>query len=163
VGRSFGSPSWNGGEKGRRSQKRAISEAIWDLSSAMGRVALGILFLVLIAVLIGQTPAIRDSVLNALPRSVADFFRDDKRAPPPNESKVDEIRSRLPGVFEDPKLKGANRAFGMGSTRREVIAVQGTPTRRIENTWYYGQSEVYFAGDRVVGWRNSAANPLRTQ
>jgi hypothetical protein len=170
VGRLMGRPS-SDGDRHRRSGRKAISQAAWDLSSILGRVALGIVCLVLIVTVIRQTPSIRDKLLTVLPRPIADFLRDDQRTPAPRESKIDEIRSRVAGsVLDDSKTartdqKGGTRprAFGMGSTKRDVTLIQGTPTRRTENTWFYGESEVYFAGDRVVGWRNAPRNPLRVE
>lgn len=52
--------------------------------------------------------------------------------------------------------------FTTGSSRSEVIALQGTPTLLRDNTFGYGGSEVFFDGDTVVGWRNDPATvPLR--
>lgn len=46
-------------------------------------------------------------------------------------------------------------AFTMGSSRDDVIAVQGTPTLLMENKLAYGASEVFFEGGRVIGWKDS--------
>jgi hypothetical protein len=50
----------------------------------------------------------------------------------------------------DPDLD----AFWIGSSKSEVIAVQGTPTFLSENTFGYGGSEIYFQNGRVVNWKN---------
>jgi hypothetical protein len=69
------------------------------------------------------------------------------------------IRVKLwPDASVDPDLQ----AFGINSTRNEVIVAQGTPTTYSPSTWAYGKSEVYFQYGRVVGWKNDAATPLRT-
>jgi hypothetical protein len=58
----------------------------------------------------------------------------------------------------DPNLK----SFGVGSTKNEVLVVQGTPTLFSEDTFGYGASEVYFKNERVVNWKSDPAMPLRT-
>jgi len=68
------------------------------------------------------------------------------------------LRVKLwPGAAVDPNLQ----SFGMGSTKDEVIAVEGTPTMYSQTTFGYGKSEVYFQYGRVVGWKNDAATPLK--
>ena len=52
-------------------------------------------------------------------------------------------------------------AFGVGSTKAEVRALQGKPLMEWSNVWEYGTSKVYFDGDRVSGWYDSPLNPLR--
>lgn len=54
-----------------------------------------------------------------------------------------------------------NLYFGKGSTKAEVMAVQGTPDRDSGNVWEYGASQVYFEGDRVTEWREAPLYPLR--
>jgi hypothetical protein len=39
-----------------------------------------------------------------------------------------------------------------------VLAVQGTPTRVSNGTWFYGRSTVSFSGDRVGGYSNVEGN-----
>jgi hypothetical protein len=79
--------------------------------------------------------------------------------------KIDPVRSPLrvklwPEEAVDPDLD----AFGVGSSKSEVIAVQGTPTFLSENTFGYGGSEVYFQNGRVVNWKyDSASTFLRTR
>lgn len=53
--------------------------------------------------------------------------------------------------------------FGKGSSKKEVLAVQGAPERDAENVWDYGVSRVYFDNDRVKGWDESPLNPLRVR
>jgi hypothetical protein len=69
------------------------------------------------------------------------------------------IRVKLwPDAMVDPNLK----SFGVGSTKNEVLVVQGTPTLFSEDTFGYGASEVYFKNGRVVNWKSDPAMPLRT-
>jgi hypothetical protein len=50
-----------------------------------------------------------------------------------------------------------------GSTKNEVLRVEGTPTTLAGNTWGYSGAEVYFQNDRVVSWKNvPEAPPLHT-
>jgi hypothetical protein len=59
-------------------------------------------------------------------------------------------RIRLwPDAAVDPSLQ----SFTLGSTKDQVLAVQGTPTLLSDNTFGYGGSEVYFQSDRVIGWK----------
>jgi hypothetical protein len=82
---------------------------------------------------------------------------------------METLHSKVVGdVFADSKKidhrkSGARVRFHTGSTQREVLAAQGTPTKRTDRTWYYGASEVYFVNNRVVGWRNSVDNPLQIE
>jgi hypothetical protein len=43
--------------------------------------------------------------------------------------------------------------FARGSSKSEVIALQGTPTLFSDNKFGYGNSVVFFQNDRVVGWQ----------
>ena len=48
-----------------------------------------------------------------------------------------------------------------GSTKTEVQAIQGTPWRQTEREWTYGSSRIFFSGDMVTGWQESALSPLK--
>ncbi len=68
-----------------------------------------------------------------------------------------------PGAgFEGPATYTPMTApsFTLGSSKAEVQAVQGTPSRMDEGSWIFGSSRVYFKGDRVVGWQGSPGSPL---
>ena len=43
--------------------------------------------------------------------------------------------------------------FALGSSKSDVIALQGTPTLFSDNKFGYGSSVVFFQNDRVVGWK----------
>jgi hypothetical protein len=52
--------------------------------------------------------------------------------------------------------------FKVGSTKNEVLVVQGTPSYFSANTFGYGGSMVYFENGRVVSWKNDSSTvPLR--
>ncbi len=62
--------------------------------------------------------------------------------------------------------------FTLGSTKEEVLMIQGTPTRVMGNHWSYGFSEIRFKEDRVDSFDNFFGNlrvrlypsePLREQ
>ena len=58
----------------------------------------------------------------------------------------------------DPRVS----TFSIGSSKNDVIAVQGTPTLLSENKLAYGSSEVFLEGGRVIGWNdNHASERLR--
>ncbi|MBP8644818.1 MAG: J domain-containing protein [Syntrophobacteraceae bacterium] len=48
--------------------------------------------------------------------------------------------------------------FSLGSSKDEVLLVQGTPTRIQGNRWYYGFSEIRFKDNRVQGYDNYFGN-----
>jgi outer membrane protein assembly factor BamE (lipoprotein component of BamABCDE complex) len=48
--------------------------------------------------------------------------------------------------------------FTIGSTKDEVLVVQGTPSGVIRNTWYYKDSSIDFSGDQVSGYFNISKN-----
>lgn len=55
------------------------------------------------------------------------------------------------------------KLFGVGSSKDEVLNVQGRPDRDGGNVWEYGVSRIYFDNDRVKGWDDSPFNPLKVR
>ena len=55
--------------------------------------------------------------------------------------------------------------FTLGSTRDEVLAVQGTPDhyRDMGREFRYGESRITFEGGRVTSWHQHANHPLRVR
>lgn len=53
--------------------------------------------------------------------------------------------------------------FTVGSTKEEVLALQGTPTAFTPSRFDYGYSYVDFVRDHVVAWSQSPANPLKAK
>jgi curved DNA-binding protein CbpA len=51
----------------------------------------------------------------------------------------------------------------VGSTREEVLAMQGLPTASTENKLVYGNSELYLKDGSVTGWRIDSASPIRVK
>ena len=48
--------------------------------------------------------------------------------------------------------------FTIGSTQDEVLAVQGTPTSIIGNSWHYDYSSVQFVNGKVKGYSDISKN-----
>lgn len=53
--------------------------------------------------------------------------------------------------------------FAVGSTKDEVLVVQGTPTRLTEHLWEYGASRVLFTDNRVIKWDEWPGAPLKVR
>ena len=53
--------------------------------------------------------------------------------------------------------------FTVGSTKDDVIRVQGVPTRITGSVFAYGHSEVYFKDGRVQSWQMDPSSPLKAQ
>jgi outer membrane protein assembly factor BamE (lipoprotein component of BamABCDE complex) len=76
-----------------------------------------------------------------------------------HNSRVNPLKVRL--------LPSANIArpeyFTVGSTKDDVLAIQGTPTDFSEDEFEYGFSTVYFSHNVVRSWDYSEANPLKVR
>jgi hypothetical protein len=68
------------------------------------------------------------------------------------------IRVKLwPHSYVNPKLA----RYSIGSTKDEVLAVQGTPTAFTDDKFEYGKSEVNFVDNKVVSWKEDpSSTPL---
>jgi len=62
---------------------------------------------------------------------------------------------------EDEKMR--SQFFGKGSSKKDVLAVQGSPDRDSGSVWDYGTSRVYFENGHVKGWDESPFNPLKVR
>ncbi len=51
----------------------------------------------------------------------------------------------------------------IGSSRKEVLRIQGEPLFRGKSRWDYGPSYIEFQGGRVSGWYSSPLRPLRVK
>jgi hypothetical protein len=52
------------------------------------------------------------------------------------------------------------RVFAIGATTGDVLTIQGPPTSRQGNVWYYGTSRVIFDNGQVSGWVESPGDLL---
>ena len=74
-----------------------------------------------------------------------------------SNSQLNPLRAKL-------KATPTNKTyFTVGSTKGEVVAIQGTPDSFSETRFDYGFSTVYFHNGRVTSWSNSQLNPLRAK
>ncbi len=91
-----------------------------------------------------------------------------------NESELDLKDGKVVGWKIDPRsplrvklwperpLDTSLRVFTVGSTRDEVLVVEGTPTSFSQDRFDYGSSVVYFRDGRVIAWKNGPGSvPLR--
>ncbi|HEV2273929.1 MAG TPA: J domain-containing protein [Acidobacteriaceae bacterium] len=77
-------------------------------------------------------------------------FRDGRVAGWRIDPRTSSIRVKLwPEAAPTPGLT----AFNIGSTKNDVIAIQGTPTSLSDNEFGYGSSVVFFQNNLVVGWK----------
>jgi hypothetical protein len=61
-----------------------------------------------------------------------------------------------PQIGSESKL--TSDYFTLGSTKDDVLAVQGTPTSIVGDTWYYSYSTISFYNGRVRGYSNTSKN-----
>ncbi len=62
---------------------------------------------------------------------------------------------------KDEKMR--SQFFSRGSSKSEVLAVQGSPDQDGGDVWDYGTSRVYFDNGYVKGWDESLLNPLKVR
>ena len=63
-----------------------------------------------------------------------------------------------------PSVATASSYFTIGSTKDEVLAIQGTPDRFTDSSFHYGLSSVFFDADgRVTSWENSTFKELKVR
>jgi hypothetical protein len=72
------------------------------------------------------------------------------------------VRGREVRTTPRPEYK-VRLAFTVGSTKDEVLTLQGTPTRFSERVWEYGLSRVYFDNGRVTRWDEWPRDPLKAR
>lgn len=72
------------------------------------------------------------------------------------ELPVERIETRSPSISQV-------KHFTIGSTKKEVKAIQGIPTKMELNRWWYGKSCVVFKEKKVVGWSSSPDFPLKAR
>ena len=58
---------------------------------------------------------------------------------------------------DSPPVPGLT-TFGVGSSKSDVITLQGTPTLFSDNEFGYGSSLVFFKNNHVVGWKEDPAS-----
>jgi len=61
-------------------------------------------------------------------------------------------------LWPDSPLAPGMTTFGAGSSKSDVIALQGTPTLFSDNEFGYGNSLVFFKNNRVVSWKEDPSS-----
>jgi curved DNA-binding protein CbpA len=83
---------------------------------------------------------------------------------PPPLSRKQRLRQQSPRTRPGAASKQRREFFTVGSSKTDVVRVQGTPTRLTSAyEWNYGLSSVDFEDGRVVGWRSSMLSPLKVR
>ncbi len=152
------------------SQISWISARFWSVSEALGAVGLVILVCALfLLVLTGRLPVGR-VVMWIVPDRLVEFVADKLTVPDePDPANRRNTLERIGSALGAKEPQGSGRAgqrsqsFAVGSTKDEVRRIQGTPSKATDSVWYYGRSEVYFVGDRVVGWSAAPGDPLKVR
>lgn len=75
----------------------------------------------------------------------------------------EDISNPLKASLNRRSKKPASRYFTIGSTKDDVRAIQGTPSKEMENSWVYGFSKVHFKAGLVSGWYESPMDPLKAR
>ncbi|MGA7524814.1 MAG: J domain-containing protein [Acidobacteriaceae bacterium] len=88
-----------------------------------------------------------------------DLFEGDPKARVSAEEKLRTIiaafRQLTSPQCRDSEPETILENFTIGSTRKDVLTVQGIPTASSPDIFEYGASRVFFSGDKVVGWENA--------
>jgi curved DNA-binding protein CbpA len=76
--------------------------------------------------------------------------------------KIDSKSAIRVKLWPDRPLAPGTVSFSIGSSKSDVIALQGTPNMFSDNEFHYGGSVVFFQNDHVVSWKEDPASaPLR--
>ena len=75
-----------------------------------------------------------------------------------DENEANPLKARLVATASVPSNA---THFGIGSTKADVRAAQGSPMLETDTMWDYGNSRVYFKNGRVTSWEESPVRPLR--
>ena len=62
-----------------------------------------------------------------------------------------------------PKVFSLASFFTLGSTKDEVLSVQGTPDYFSDNSFHYGHSMIHFSDGLVSGWSEATNYPLEVE
>ena len=79
------------------------------------------------------------------------------------EQKVEVARVKAPDTILPTPSSPRRGYFTVGSTKDQVLAVQGTPDQVSDSTFTYGYSRVVFNQERVVSWYQARTDPLKVK
>jgi DnaJ domain len=60
-------------------------------------------------------------------------------------------------------ITGRPTIISIGSSKQDVLAIQGRPLRKTDTTWDYGLSRINFQDGIVTGWYENPMNPLNVK
>lgn len=77
-------------------------------------------------------------------------------------SKTPSTSQNYKTAFEIEDTAPANQPtlIKKGSSKSDVLVVQGPPQRQTDTAWDYGASRIYFQDGHVSGWHENPMNPL---
>ncbi len=73
----------------------------------------------------------------------------------------EELVEEMIAEEEEAEVAQLDTFFTLGSEKEWVSYVQGPPLQIKGAIWRYGFSTITFEGNKVVGWNNSALNPIK--
>lgn len=165
-----GTKSWSPGylsdDDPARHRRSDLASVAWHLSVVFGSLAGLLIVLTGLLVLFEYAPSVKVKVMSALPEPVARWLTEPGR-PAPSEpgkkSRTEQVEEFVEKVVppQQPAKGARHPVISLGMHKDDVRRIQGQPTAMQTDVWVYGKSEVYFVGDRVVGWRVDPAFPLR--
>jgi len=101
-----------------------------------------------------ERPAEKQKVKKIEPSPPVTKALDQKKTTPPISKPTEHTKTAPPIIPAD--------SFTLGSTKDDVLAVQGKPDQDLTKQFRYGTSYVYFSRGRVTGW-NSESPPLKVK
>jgi len=128
------------------------------LAHVVGLVAASILMFVLGGVL-SSTGIVRKCIGIVAPALQGLEKRVDEGVDAPRLSRARDWvgRQKLEGNRPSPAF------LDVGTTKEEVLRIQGEPDRVSEEVWYYGASTIRFRDGRVTGWSSDTSRPIKVR
>lgn len=75
-----------------------------------------------------------------------------------------QVENKGMGFTPSSSLNSGHPAIiSVGSSKQDVLAIQGRPLRQTDTAWDYGLSRINFENGKVTGWHESPMNPLKVK
>lgn len=58
--------------------------------------------------------------------------------------------------------RSSTKYITIGSKMSDILEIQGTPDKIVDETWFYGESEIQLIDGRVSGWKRAPGSPIKT-
>jgi hypothetical protein len=114
---------------------------------------------------------------SAVPAEGIDQSSQEKKQPPARATSDSARPAEKTGAQTRANAKASNMAslvvypdedpqvpyFTVGSTKNDVVRVQGAPSSLTGNVFRYGLSEIYFKNGRVESWHIDPSSPLKAR